>query len=209
MTATTIPYNIPSRFRIAIIGSGNWGTAVAKIVSENTAEKSDIFEPIVKMWVFEEDVQGRKLTEIINNDHENVRYLPGVQLPENLVAVPDIVDTVKDADLLIFNVPHQFLGRICKQLIGKVSPSVRAISCLKGLEVNSDGCKLLSQVVTDTLGIYCGVLSGANIANEVARQRWSETSIAYTAPKDFRGPGLDIDDFVLKQASFPQTLLPR
>ncbi|ODV70357.1 NAD-dependent glycerol-3-phosphate dehydrogenase [Hyphopichia burtonii NRRL Y-1933] len=152
------------------------------------------------MWVFEEEIEGEKLTSIINREHENVKYLPGVKLPENLIANPDIVDVVKDADLLIFNIPHQFLPRTCKQLIGKVSPNARAISCLKGLEVGPEGCKLLSQSITDTLGIYCGVLSGANIANEVARQRWSETSIAYTQPTDFRGEGKDIDEYVLKQA---------
>lgn len=197
---TTTPYKIPTPFRIAIIGSGNWGTAVAKIVAENTAEKPDIFHKQVNMWVFEEEVNGKKLTEIINTDHENVKYLPGITLPENLVANPDIEATVKDADLLIFNIPHQFLPRICKQLIGKVSPQVRAISCLKGLEVDADGCKLLSQSITDTLGIYCGVLSGANIANEVAKGRWSETSIAYNLPTDFRGEGHDIDEYILKEA---------
>lgn len=198
--STTLPYKIEKPFRVAIIGSGNWGTAVARIVAQNTSEKPEIFEKDVNMWVFEEEIEGKKLTEIINTEHENVKYLPEVKLPENLIANPDIVSTVKDADLLVFNIPHQFLTRICLQLIGKVKPNVRAISCLKGLEVGPDGCKLLSQSITDTLGIYCGVLSGANIANEVARERWSETSIAYTVPDDFRGEGLDIDSFILKQA---------
>lgn len=199
MTATA-PFKIENPFRIAIIGSGNWGTAVAKLVAENTAEKPEIFQKQVNMWVFEEDINGKKLTEIINTEHENVKYLPEVKLPENLVANPDIEATVKDADLLIFNIPHQFLPRVCKQLVGKVSPNARAISCLKGLEVDAEGCKLLSQSITDTLGIYCGVLSGANIANEVARGRWSETSIAYNRPSDFRGEGKDICEFVLKEA---------
>lgn len=196
----SLPYKIEKPFKLAIIGSGNWGTAVAKLVAENAAEKPEIFDKEVKMWVFEEEVNGKKLTEIINSEHENVKYLPEVKLPENLVANPDIVSTVEGADLLIFNIPHQFLPRICKQLVGKVSPNVRALSCLKGLEVDASGCKLLSQSITDTLGIYCGVLSGANIANEVARNRWSETSIAYNIPKDFRGEGKDIDEFVLKEA---------
>lgn len=198
--STALPYKIDKPFRVAIIGSGNWGTAVAKLVAENTAEKPEIFEKDVNMWVFEEDIDGEKLTSIINTKHENVKYLPDVELPANLVANPDIVDTVKDADLLVFNIPHQFLGRICSQLVGKINPHVRAVSCLKGLEVGPEGCKLLSQSITDTLGIYCGVLSGANIANEVARQNWSETSIAYTIPKDFQGEGKDIDGVVLKEA---------
>lgn len=197
---TSSLYRIPTPFKIAIIGSGNWGTAVAKLVAENCAEKSEIFQKQVNMWVFEEDIDGRKLTEIINTEHENVKYLPDVKLPENLVANPDIEKTVEDADLLVFNIPHQFLPRICKQLVGKVKPTARAISCLKGLEVDAEGCKLLSQSITDHLGIYCGVLSGANIANEVARGRWSETSIAYNKPADFRGQGLDIDEYILKEA---------
>ena len=46
------------------------------------------------MWVYEEMIEGRKLTEIINQDHENVKYLPGVKLPENVVAVPDLVEGI-------------------------------------------------------------------------------------------------------------------
>lgn len=197
---TTDSYKVAKPFKISIIGSGNWGTAVAKIVAENTREKTHLFENNVNMWVFEEQIDGQNLTEIINTKHENVKYLPDVKLPENLIANPDIVDVVQGADLLIFNIPHQFLPRTCKQLIGKVSKNARAISCLKGLEVNTEGCKLLSQSITDTLGIHCGVLSGANIANEVARERWSETSIAYTRPSDFRGEGVDIDEYILKNA---------
>lgn len=196
---TTTPYSIPKPFKVCIIGSGNWGTAVAKLVAENTAEKPQIFEKNVQMWVFEEQIEGKNLTSIINEQHENVKYLPGIKLPENLIANPDVVSTVEGADLLVFNIPHQFLPRVCKQLVGKVSPKARAISCLKGLEVNSEGCKLLSQSITDTLGIYCGVLSGANIATEVAKERWSETTIAYCVPPDFRGAGHDVDEYVLKQ----------
>lgn len=193
------PYTIEKPFKVSIIGSGNWGTAVAKLVAENCAEKPEIFQKDVQMWVFQEDIDGRKLTDIINTDHENVKYLPGIQLPTNLIANPDIVETVKDADLLIFNIPHQFLPRVNKQLKGHVKPTARAISCLKGLEVDSQGCKLLSTSITDDLGIYCGVLSGANIATEVAKGNWSETSIGYTVPPDFQGPGKDIDEYVLKQ----------
>ena len=46
---------------------------------------TDEFEQEILMWVFEEDINGRKLTEIINNDHENVKYLPGQKIPDNVV----------------------------------------------------------------------------------------------------------------------------
>ena len=50
---------------------------------------------------------GGLLTELINSEHKNSRYLPDVDLPENLVAVPKLADVVKDATLIIFCVPHQ------------------------------------------------------------------------------------------------------
>ena len=60
---------------IAIIGSGNWGSAIAKIVGRNVADL-DNFEKEVTMWVFQEQVDGKNLTDIINTEHENVKYLP-------------------------------------------------------------------------------------------------------------------------------------
>lgn len=62
------------------------GSAIAKIVGANAA-KNPKFDNVVNMWVFEEMVDGRKLTEIINTDHENVKYLPGRKLPDNVVRV--------------------------------------------------------------------------------------------------------------------------
>jgi hypothetical protein len=67
------PKEYAKRFRVAIVGSGNWGTTVAKIMAENTREHAALFDEEVRMWVFEEQINGRKLTEIINTEHENVR----------------------------------------------------------------------------------------------------------------------------------------
>ena len=46
-----------------------------------------MFEDIVQMYTYEEMVNGKKLTEIINSEHENVKYLPGYKLPENIVSI--------------------------------------------------------------------------------------------------------------------------
>ena len=60
------------------------------------------------------------MTEIINEDHENKKYLPGVQLPENVKAIPDIGEAIKGATALVFVMPHQCtspytpLLRFCK-----------------------------------------------------------------------------------------------
>lgn len=61
------------------------GSAIAKIVGVN-AKKDAKFDDRVTMYVFEEMINGRKLTEIINETHENVKYLPGHTLPANVVS---------------------------------------------------------------------------------------------------------------------------
>lgn len=190
------------KHKIAIIGSGNWGTTIAKVIAENTQENTDIFEKDVQMWVFEEDVPvpkdnkqyngddtPQKLTKVINNLHENIKYLPNIPLPRNIIANPDLVDTVKDATILIFNLPHQFIGKTCQTLRGKVVPFARGISCIKGVAVSDKGCELFSDSIGEQLGIYCGALSGANIATEVALEKFSETTVAYDPPgMDSRQP---------------------
>lgn len=180
-------------YKLAIIGSGNWGTTIGKVMAENAVSHSEIFQPQVKMWVYEELVEGRKLTEIINTEHENVRYLQGIKLPENLIACPDIVETVTDADLIVFNIPHQFLPNICKQLKGIDFSKKRAISCLKGLDVSPEGVHLLSDYIYNQLGLHCGVLSGANLAPEVAKEKYSETTVAYPLPENFYEGDINAD----------------
>ena len=58
---------------------------IAKIVGNNVKESAK-FDSRVPMYVYEEMIDGEKLTEIINTKHENVKYLPGHTLPENVVS---------------------------------------------------------------------------------------------------------------------------
>jgi glycerol-3-phosphate dehydrogenase (NAD+) len=146
------------------------------------------------MWVFEEEVETNdskygdtfggkpaKLTEIINKVHENIKYLPGIPLPNNIVADPSIESTVKDASILIFNLPQTFVMKTCDQIKGHL-PFARGISCVKGVDVSDSRISLFSEQIMEKLGIYCGALSGANLAPEVAAEKWCETTIGYDAP---------------------------
>lgn len=63
---------------------GHRGSTIAKIVGSNVT-KVDSLDNVVTMYVYEEIINGRKLTEIINEDHENVKYLPGHKIPSNVV----------------------------------------------------------------------------------------------------------------------------
>ena len=90
------------------------------------------------MWVYEEmvtDANGseRKLTEIINTTHENVKYLPGHTLPMNVVACPDLAEACQGATLLIFVLPHQFLPKLLPVIKSNAHPSCRGVSLIKGL----------------------------------------------------------------------------
>lgn len=163
--------------RVCIIGSGNWGSAIAKITGNNVRDRSNQFESRINMYVYEEVLDGKKLTEIINTTHENVKYLPGIKLPENVVAVPDVVEATADADILIFVLPHQFVKGICKSIKGKIKPDAFAVSLIKGFDTCEGGIKLLSDVISEHLGIECAVLMGANLAHEVASEAFCESTI--------------------------------
>ncbi|XP_075466037.1 glycerol-3-phosphate dehydrogenase [NAD(+)], cytoplasmic-like [Ascaphus truei] len=168
--------------RVTIIGSGNWGSAISKIIGNNT-KKSNRFAPLVNMWVFEELIEGRKLTEIINQEHENVKYLPGHALPRNVVAVPELADAAAGADILVFVVPHQFIGRICAQLVGRVKSGAFGISLIKGVDEGPEGLKLISHIIQEKLDMEVSVLMGANIASEVAEEKFCETTIGCKNPR--------------------------
>lgn len=163
--------------RVCIIGSGNWGSAIAKIIGANTA-KLENFEDRVTMYVYEEIIDGKKLTEIINETHENVKYLPGHKLPENVVAVPDVVEAAANADILVFVVPHQFIRRICSTLLGKIKPTAVGLSLIKGFDKKEGGgIELISHIIAAELKIPMAVLMGANLASEVADEMFCETTI--------------------------------
>ena len=168
---------------MAIIGSGNWGSAIAKIIGRNLLMKEG-FDPEVRMWVFEEDVEHggetRKLTEVINGEHENVKYLPGIKFTENVVADPDVTSAVKDATMLVFVLPHQFLAKTCPKITG-MAEGCRAVSLIKGIEFEEEGPLLISKMIKDEMGgMDVSVLMGANVANEVAQDEFCESTVGYS-----------------------------
>jgi glycerol-3-phosphate dehydrogenase (NAD+) len=125
----------PQKTKVCIIGSGNWGSAIATIVGRNCLRHSHKFDTKVSMWVYEELIGDEKLSDIINTKHINVKYLPDVPLPLNIIAVPDLPTACRDATLLIFVLPHQFLPNLIPLIRASiVHPSrCRGISLIKGL----------------------------------------------------------------------------
>ncbi len=177
--------------KVCIIGSGNWGSAISIMIGNN-CHRLDFCQSQVNMWVFEEEIQyngsKRKLSEVINERHENVKYLPNIELPHNIVAMPDLQEACRDATLLIFVLPHQFLPPLLRKVREVVHPSCRGVSLIKGLDFDSTNKKpvLISQTIEDIMSegmgsprrFSCGVLMGANVADEVAKGQICESTLA-------------------------------
>lgn len=105
--------------------------------------------------------------------------MPGIKLPENVRADPDLVSAVKDATLLVFVIPHQFVKRSCETIRGHLHKNARAISLIKGVDASSKGISLISDLIASTLSIDVCVMMGANIANEVSKEQFCESTIGY------------------------------
>jgi len=107
------------------------------------------------------------------------RYLPGIKLPKNVVAEPDLLAAVKDAHLLLWVLPHQFLHGTCKKVQGHIRRDAKAISLIKGMLVESGEPALISELIHKILSVDVSVLCGANIAHEVAMGEFSEATVGY------------------------------
>ncbi|XP_038936131.1 glycerol-3-phosphate dehydrogenase 1-like protein [Rattus norvegicus] len=162
--------------RVCIVGFWSWGSAIAKIIGTNVKNQQK-FASTVKMWVSEEAVNGRKLTDIINHYHENVKYLPGHKLPENVVAVANLSEAVQDADLLVFTTPHQFIHKICNEITGRVPKKALGIIHMESIDEGPRGLMLISDIIREKIGMDVSVLMGANTAREVAAGEFCETTI--------------------------------
>ncbi len=138
--------------KVAVIGAGSWGTAVAAII----ARKS----PTV-IWARSAEVAGQ-----INENGQNERYLPGYPLPETLTASSDLQEAVEPSDVIIMAVPsHGFRGAL-NDLAPYLRPWAPVVSLVKGLEQVTH--LRMTEIVDEILpGHPAGVLAGPNIAREV------------------------------------------
>jgi len=158
--------------KVALVGSGNWGSAIATKIGKNVLAHPDVFDPVVQMWVFEEYVKyengkwtrpprgtkppvGRTwvdegfkpLTEVINDMNQNPIYLAGIDLPTSIVAQPDIKMAVTDATMLVFVIPHNFLAPMVPKMAGAFTQDAVGISLIKGIEFEDGKPVLISDLL--------------------------------------------------------------
>lgn len=172
--------------KVTLVGSGNWAPTIALIVGRNVGKYRNDFDPEVRMWVHEETVNGKKLTEIINTLHENVKYLPGKKLSLNVVAIGDLITACTNSDILIFVIPQQFVENVCNQLKGHLKEGAFAISLIKDFLIDKKKgvIRLVSEDIRELLNIDTAVLMGANVAQEVANDEFSEATLGCKDQKE-------------------------
>ncbi len=144
---------------IAVVNAGGWGTALATKLA-NQGHR-------VRLWA-----RRQEMAACIAQDRENVRYLPGVRLPESIKVTSDLADAVAGADAVVVAVIAGYMREIARRLKPLLTPDVLLIHGTKGLEPES--WRAPSRVLAEELGpIYAGriaALGGPTHAEEVARE---------------------------------------
>ena len=107
--------------KIGVIGAGSWGTALA-ITLSNKGHK-------VRIW----DLDETHLKELDEN-RENVRYLPGIKFGENLQTAPDVESALDGADIVLFSAPAQHFRSALKGALPYLKENMVAVNVAKGIE---------------------------------------------------------------------------
>lgn len=140
--------------KIAVIGSGSWGSAISVLLAE---KGNDIF---LWSWIQEE-------TDRLNADRENKEFLPGIAFPDNIYCTHNMQQCIEDAAVIITAVPSPATRTTAKQLSEFVQKGQIIVNISKGLE----GDLRLSEVYASEIpNADIAVLSGPSHAEEVSRK---------------------------------------
>eukprot|EP00944_MAST-04C_sp_MAST-4C-sp1_P004818 g4818.t1 len=118
--------------RVTVLGGGTIGSVIVDIVANNV-RRLHTYIPKVKWWVFHEIINGEKLSDIINNKHENVKYLPGKQLSNLIDAVTDIEEACEKCTTLILCIPPKYIPRILPTISRYLSTRCKVVNTCNDL----------------------------------------------------------------------------
>ncbi len=158
--------------KIAVIGSGSWGTALAILLSGNGHT--------VHLW-------GHQKTHIeqLRNDRENKKYLAGIPFPDSLQLVDELNEAIDAARIVVMVVPSHAFREIFVRATPGLEEGSRVVSAVKGIENSTlkTMTQVMAQVFAEAAGkkgnVEFGVLSGPSFAMEVAKKVPTAVTIGF------------------------------
>ncbi|MDB4829132.1 NAD(P)-dependent glycerol-3-phosphate dehydrogenase [Gammaproteobacteria bacterium] len=156
-----------SNVSIAVLGGGSFGTVIANIAASNGNK--------VSLWVRDSEQALR-----INSESTNTSYHPELKLSENINASDNLDSVVKNASIIFIATPSSIFETIVIRIKPLIAKNTKIISCTKGIK--NDPFKTMSDLIGEHLCFdnsnSVGVLSGPNLAKEIAEKKVSGTVIA-------------------------------
>jgi glycerol-3-phosphate dehydrogenase (NAD(P)+) len=158
--------------KVAVLCAGNWGTVLADRVARNGRE--------VRLWTRDPAVRDE-----VNQRHTHAAAVPGLELSPRVRAVTDPSDALDGVGLVFFVVPAQAMRDACRTVGEHLEPYHLVVHGTKGLELGTRS--RMSEILhEETCVRQLGVLSGPNIAAEIARGEPAGTVIASHYPEVIR-----------------------
>ena len=149
--------------KIAVLGGGSFGTVLANLAASNGHN--------VSLWVRDSDQALR-----INSEGANTIYHPELKLSENILATDSLEEVLKDASMVFIATPSIIFEQIIKRISNLIEDDSYIISCTKGILGNP--FRSLSEIIKERVENTLGVLSGPNLAKEIADKKVAGSVIA-------------------------------
>jgi len=149
--------------KVAVLGGGSFGTVLANLAASNGFN--------VSLWVRDSDQALR-----INSEGANTSYHPELKLSENIVASENLSEVLENAEIIFIATPSIIFEKIVDRISEFIKNDSFIISCTKG--ILDDPYRSLSEIISVKLKNKIGVLSGPNLAKEIAENKLAGTVIA-------------------------------
>lgn len=152
--------------KIAVFGAGSWGTAFSVVLADAGNE--------VTMWARRPEV-----CETINATHQNLDYLPDIELPHGIRATHDPQEALAGAEVMVLAVPSQSLRENLTEWAPFIGDDVVMVSLMKGVELGT--LKRMSEVIAEVTGAgpeRIAVVTGPNLAKEIALREPAASVVA-------------------------------
>jgi glycerol-3-phosphate dehydrogenase (NAD(P)+) len=154
--------------KVAVLGAGSWGTTYAKVLVDAGND--------VTLWS-----RRPEIATSVDRGHTNPDYLPDIDLPSQLHATDDAAAALDGAELVAIAVPSQTLRDNLRGWVDLLPREATLVSLMKGVELGTT--KRMSEVIVEVANVAAervAVVSGPNLALEIARQQPTATVVACT-----------------------------